>query len=82
MSEDRLSEKRSPNDFALWKASKPGEPSWESPWGKVSQVRPMGVGGGQASDPGVPDMCPCLGVRSPLGRESGWGPLCRSMGIL
>jgi cysteinyl-tRNA synthetase len=27
------SEKRHPNDFALWKASKPGEPSWESPWG-------------------------------------------------
>lgn len=26
--------KLSPNDFALWKASKPGEPSWESPWGK------------------------------------------------
>jgi cysteinyl-tRNA synthetase len=25
--------KRSPLDFALWKASKPGEPSWESPWG-------------------------------------------------
>lgn len=26
--------KRSPFDFALWKSSKPGEPSWESPWGK------------------------------------------------
>jgi cysteinyl-tRNA synthetase len=26
-------EKRDPADFALWKASKPGEPSWESPWG-------------------------------------------------
>ncbi|GAB6165278.1 cysteine--tRNA ligase [Thermostilla marina] len=25
--------KRSPTDFALWKAAKPGEPSWESPWG-------------------------------------------------
>lgn len=25
--------KRDPKDFALWKASKPGEPSWESPWG-------------------------------------------------
>jgi cysteinyl-tRNA synthetase len=24
--------KKSPLDFALWKASKPGEPSWESPW--------------------------------------------------
>lgn len=26
--------KRTPLDFALWKASKPGEPSWESPWGQ------------------------------------------------
>ena len=25
--------KRSPVDFALWKAAKPGEPCWESPWG-------------------------------------------------
>ncbi len=26
-------QKRSPLDFALWKAAKPGEPAWESPWG-------------------------------------------------
>lgn len=26
--------KRHPMDFALWKASKPGEPWWDSPWGK------------------------------------------------
>jgi cysteinyl-tRNA synthetase len=26
--------KRNPADFALWKAAKPGEPSWDSPWGK------------------------------------------------
>ena len=26
-------QKRSPLDFALWKAAKPGEPSWPSPWG-------------------------------------------------
>ncbi len=26
--------KKSPFDFALWKDVKPGEPSWESPWGK------------------------------------------------
>ncbi len=26
--------KRDPLDFALWKKSKPGEPSWDSPWGK------------------------------------------------
>ncbi len=26
--------KRNPFDFALWKSAKPGEPSWESPWGR------------------------------------------------
>jgi cysteinyl-tRNA synthetase len=26
-------EKRSPADFVLWKFAKPGEPSWDSPWG-------------------------------------------------
>ena len=26
--------KREPMDFALWKAAKPGEPYWDSPWGK------------------------------------------------
>ncbi len=26
--------KENPLDFALWKAAKPGEPYWESPWGK------------------------------------------------
>lgn len=26
--------KEHPMDFALWKAARPGEPSWESPWGK------------------------------------------------
>jgi cysteinyl-tRNA synthetase len=25
--------KKNPTDFALWKAAKPGEPAWESPWG-------------------------------------------------
>jgi len=27
-------EKEHPMDFALWKAAKPGEPSWQSPWGQ------------------------------------------------
>ena len=27
-------EKEDPMDFALWKAAKPGEPMWDSPWGK------------------------------------------------
>ncbi len=26
--------KRNPFDFALWKAAKPGEPAWDSPWGR------------------------------------------------
>jgi cysteinyl-tRNA synthetase len=26
--------KRNPGDFALWKGSKPGEPAWDSPWGR------------------------------------------------
>lgn len=26
--------KKNPMDFALWKAQKPGEPAWDSPWGK------------------------------------------------
>ena len=26
--------KESPMDFVLWKAAKPGEPAWDSPWGK------------------------------------------------
>jgi len=27
-------DKRSPLDFALWKAARPGEPRWETPWGE------------------------------------------------
>ncbi len=31
--EGKDTEKKSQSDFALWKASKPGEPKWPSPWG-------------------------------------------------
>ena len=31
---DVSEQKEDPMDFALWKAAKPGEPFWESPWGK------------------------------------------------
>lgn len=31
---DVSEQKRDPLDFALWKAAKPGEPFWDSPWGK------------------------------------------------
>ncbi|XP_077867451.1 cysteine--tRNA ligase, cytoplasmic-like [Saccoglossus kowalevskii] len=34
ISQDRLDEKKSQVDFAVWKKSKPGEPAWDSPWGK------------------------------------------------
>ena len=30
---DPTEAKRDPLDFAMWKGAKPGEPSWESPWG-------------------------------------------------
>jgi len=33
LTQEFASEKHSPRDFALWKSSKEGEPSWESPWG-------------------------------------------------
>jgi len=31
---EHLKDKKHPYDFALWKAAKPGEPWWNSPWGK------------------------------------------------
>lgn len=34
LSQSSSSEKKSDRDFALWKKSKPGEPEWDSPWGK------------------------------------------------
>jgi cysteinyl-tRNA synthetase len=30
---DDIAAKRDPRDFTLWKGAKPGEPSWETPWG-------------------------------------------------
>lgn len=30
---DEKGEKRNKEDFALWKAAKPNEPKWQSPWG-------------------------------------------------
>src|SRR5262249_10044387 len=30
---EAAAKKRNPGDFALWKAAKPGEPAWDSPWG-------------------------------------------------
>ena len=33
LTQDFVGDKHSPRDFALWKKSKEGEPTWESPWG-------------------------------------------------
>jgi cysteinyl-tRNA synthetase len=33
LTQDFVSDKKSARDFALWKKSRPGEPSWPSPWG-------------------------------------------------
>jgi cysteinyl-tRNA synthetase len=47
-------EKRSSSDFALWKAAKPGEPSWDSPWGKGRPGEGLALlvlGGGQLGQP-------------------------------
>jgi cysteinyl-tRNA synthetase len=33
VADPEVSIKKDPFDFALWKAAKPGEPAWESPWG-------------------------------------------------
>jgi cysteinyl-tRNA synthetase len=32
--DEEADKKKDPADFALWKAAKPGEPSWQSPWGE------------------------------------------------
>ena len=40
-------QKRDPLDFALWKAAKPGEPAWDSPWGRAAPV-------------GILNVLPCL----------------------
>lgn len=34
VSADEVNKKEDPIDFALWKAAKPGEINWDSPWGK------------------------------------------------
>ncbi|WP_267383351.1 cysteine--tRNA ligase [Cyanobacterium sp. uoEpiScrs1] len=34
LEETETAKKKDPFDFAVWKSAKPGEPSWESPWGK------------------------------------------------
>ena len=46
--------KRDPLDFALWKAAKPGEPSWDSPWGQGRPglaYRMLGHGSGVPRQP-------------------------------
>ncbi|EUA23854.1 tRNA synthetases class I (C) catalytic domain protein [Mycobacterium xenopi 4042] len=56
--------KRDQRDFTLWKAAKPGEPSWPTPWAGASRLAP----GMLRDGPHLPR----LGVRHPL-RRNGFG---------
>ncbi len=51
-------DKNDPLDFALWKAAKPGEPSWPSPWGEGRPGWQHRVRRHGASLPGHPDRHP------------------------
>jgi len=67
-------EKRHPTDFALWKAAKPGEPSWDSPWG---QGRPGKLLACIAFCHGVSPVYTALNAsisQSAFARK--WGPIC------
>ena len=55
--------KDDPVDFVLWKASKPGEPSWESPWGR-------GRPGWHIECSVMSTACPRRSLRHP--RRAGW----------
>ena len=71
-------------DFALWKAAKPGEPSWESPWGQgrpgwhiecsAMSVKYLGDAFGQVSGGIVRGRGACESVRCDNNRGHGWGP--------
>ena len=76
---DAGGEKRHPSDFALWKAAKPGEPFWESPWGAG---RPGALGcGGCTGPPG--SSCAPRWPHLPAARASppraGWHIECSAM---
>lgn len=70
LTQDFVGDKRSPRDFALWKKSKEGEPTWSSPWGEgrpgwhiecsvmASDVFSKMAGGKSARDAASsPDLC-------------------------
>ena len=63
-------DKNDPLDFALWKAAKPGEPSWPSPWGEGVPVGTPSAPHG-ASLPGHSDRHPRRRLRPclPASRE-------------
>ncbi len=49
--------KEDPADFAVWKAAKPGEPAWDSPWGPGRPGWPIERSAGAGSHPGgTPDI--------------------------
>lgn len=70
LTQDFVGDKRSPRDFALWKKSKEGEPTWSSPWGEgrpgwhiecsvmASDIFAQMSGGASAKDAAVKsDLC-------------------------
>lgn len=84
----KAAEKKSDGDFALWKASKPGEPEWASPWGmgrpgwhiECSAMSASAFGGLSLAErddavlgaPRPSAHCPA-DERLPSGEGSGWG---------
>jgi hypothetical protein len=68
-------DKRHPADFALWKAAKPGEPTWDSPWGPG---RP-GERGGACT---VVQPARLAGGRPPPAAQTSCGRGCCCAGLL
>jgi cysteinyl-tRNA synthetase len=59
--------KRDPRDFALWKAAKPGEPAWPTPWG---EGRPgWHLDGGEIPRSGIRHPWRRIGFDLPASRE-------------
>ncbi len=52
-------EKEKAMDFALWKKAKPGEPSWDSPWGPGQARMAHRVQRDEQQAPGRANRCPC-----------------------
>ena len=58
--------KENPLDFALWKAAKPGEPFWESPWGKGRPGWHIECSAGRSTAAAVCSICLASRFRRPI----------------